>query len=203
VDVHELTAAYALDALDADETEAYESHLAQCERCREELSSLRESAGALAWAADAPAPPAHLRASILDAAAAERVNVVPLPARRPWAFRAVAAVAAVAVCTAIGLGVWNARLHSQRAPLSAVVVIGKDGHATLSVAGLSRAPRGKVYEAWVIPRGVSPRPAGLFSAAGTIRLRRPVPPNATVAITLERAGGTTAPTREPLITARA
>jgi anti-sigma factor RsiW len=203
MDVHDLTPAYALDALDPVETEAYEAHLAQCDRCREELSSLRESATALAWATDAPAPPARLRAAILDEAAAERTNVVPLPARRPWAFRATAAFAAVAACAAIGLAIWNATLHSERPALSAVVVVGNDRSATLSVNGLARAPQGKVYEAWVIPRGAAARPAGLFRESGTIRLRQAVPPDATVAVTLERAGGVQAPTREPLISARA
>ena len=37
--IHELTAGYALDALDADERWAYETHLAECKRCREELTS--------------------------------------------------------------------------------------------------------------------------------------------------------------------
>jgi len=47
MDLHELTPAYALDALAADEAEAYEEHLAQCERCRAELAELRETAAAL------------------------------------------------------------------------------------------------------------------------------------------------------------
>ena len=103
MDLHDLTAAYALDALDADETLAYEAHLAQCERCREELASFSESATSLAWAVDAPAPPVALRDRILVAAAAERVNVVPLPVRRPWLVRGASAVAAVAACAAVGL----------------------------------------------------------------------------------------------------
>jgi anti-sigma factor RsiW len=35
-DLHDLTAAYALDALDPDEAREYEAHLARCERCRAE-----------------------------------------------------------------------------------------------------------------------------------------------------------------------
>ena len=110
MDVHELTAAYALDALDAHDTLAYEAHLSQCERCRDELSELSESATALAWAVDSPVPPATLRDRILDAAAAERVNVVTLPVRRPWVVRGTSAVAAVAACTAVGLGIWATTL---------------------------------------------------------------------------------------------
>ena len=39
--VHDLTAAYALDALAPDAARGYEEHLAGCERCREELASLQ------------------------------------------------------------------------------------------------------------------------------------------------------------------
>ena len=38
--LHDLTAAYALDALDDEDARAYEEHLAHCERCRDELASL-------------------------------------------------------------------------------------------------------------------------------------------------------------------
>src|SRR5258708_4007463 len=108
--LHELTAAYALDALDPDEERAYEAHLAGCERCRKELSSFRDVAGSLALAVEPAAPRAALRGRILDAARAERPNVVPLRPR--WAYP-VAAVAAVAACAAIGLGVWAAQLSSR------------------------------------------------------------------------------------------
>ncbi len=202
-DLHELTAAYALDALDATDAEAYEAHLGQCERCREELATLGEAATALAWATDAPAPPARLRASILDAAAAERGNVVPLPVRKQWVYRATASVAAVAASIALGLGVWIATGSTTTRSVSAVLVVGGDRHATLQVSGLASAPAGKTYEAWVIPHGLSPQPAGLFSGSGTVRLRQTVPPNAVVAVTLERSGGAKAPTRTPLLTAQA
>src|SRR2546423_599850 len=108
MDLHELTAAYALDALRPDEAEAYEAHLAQCEPCREELARLAEPAAALAWAAGPATPAAALRGRILDAAAAERTNVVPL--RRPWLIRATAGGAAVAACVAVGLGIWAGSL---------------------------------------------------------------------------------------------
>src|SRR5207253_6326006 len=40
--LHDLTAAYALDALDEPERREYEAHLARCEQCRDELASLSE-----------------------------------------------------------------------------------------------------------------------------------------------------------------
>src|SRR4029077_152043 len=110
MDVHELTAAYALDALDPEEREIYEAHLAQCAHCREELASLGETATALAFGVASPAPPDRLRGRILAAAAAERENVVPLPMRRPWLIRATATAASVAACAAVGLGIWASTL---------------------------------------------------------------------------------------------
>ena len=79
--LHELTAAYALDALDPADEAAYEEHLAHCARCQEELALLSGAASALALAAGAADPPPALRERILDAARAERPNVVPLRPR--------------------------------------------------------------------------------------------------------------------------
>jgi anti-sigma-K factor RskA len=231
-DLHDLTAAYALDALDADEADAYEAHLARCGPCRAELATLGETAAALAWAVEAPAPPERLRARILDAAGGERTNVVPLPQRRPWLLRATAGVAAVAACAAVGLGVWAGLLSrslsgersaratdaraveiladraSRRVPLkggTGIVAVDPAGRGVLVVRRLAGAPSGKTYEAWVIPRGGKPKPAGLFAGGGqttVVRLREPVPRGAVVAATVERHGGVGAPTQTPLFSAQ-
>ena len=108
--IHELTAAYALDALDEQDEREYEAHLARCPSCREELASLAGTATSLAYGVESPAPPPDLRDRILDQARAERPNVVPL--RRAWRTWT-AAAAAVAACAAIGLGIWAVTLsHS-------------------------------------------------------------------------------------------
>jgi anti-sigma-K factor RskA len=195
MDPHDLTAAYALDALSPHEAEAYERHLGQCEECREQLAELNESAAALAFGAVAPAPPARLRASILDAAAADRTNVVPL-LRRRWVGRGLAVAAAAVACIAVGLGVSLSQSSHTR---SVMLVIGADRTATLQVTGLSAAPSGKTYEAWVIPANHSPRPAGLFPGgeSTSVRLHGTVPKNAVVAVTVEPAGGSRQPTTKP------
>ncbi|HEX9546543.1 MAG TPA: zf-HC2 domain-containing protein, partial [Acidimicrobiales bacterium] len=53
--VQELLGAYALDAIDPDEAELVERHLAVCARCRAEVAEHREVAGLLAYPG-APAP---------------------------------------------------------------------------------------------------------------------------------------------------
>jgi anti-sigma factor RsiW len=78
---HELSAAYALDALDGDELEAYETHLAGCEQCRGDVASFRATASALAYDVDLPPLPETLEHRIIAAAKAERPNVVPLRQR--------------------------------------------------------------------------------------------------------------------------
>jgi anti-sigma factor RsiW len=233
MDVHELTAAYALDALDPDERETYEAHLAQCERCREELASLGETATALAFGVTSPPPPERLRGQILAAAAAERENVVPLPMRRPWLVRATAAAAGVAACAAIGFAVWastlshsldRARATSARAEMAAQVLadpssqkialkggngmlaVDPSGRGVLVVHRLPAAPSGQIYEAWVIPPGGAPREAGLFSSKGSmtmVPLGENVPRGSVVAATVERAGGVDKPTQTPVFSAQA
>jgi anti-sigma factor RsiW len=210
--LHDLTAAYALDALGPDDAHAYEQHLAGCERCQVELASLGAAAGSLAYAVLPVEPPPALRERILQAAVAERPNVVPLrPRTRP-----LAAIAAVAACAAVGLGVWNVVLHSdlnsakealRGVPLtgaSGSVVVGAGGSGALVVSNLVAAPAGKTYEAWVIDHGKA-LPAGTFSGGGrtiVIRLTRALRAGAIVAVTLERAGGVEQPTREPFITSQ-
>ena len=205
MDPHDLTAAYALDALDVDETEAYERHLGQCEECREQLAALNETAASLAFAAVAPAPPARLRASILDAAAAERSNVVPF-LRRRWVARGLAVGAAAAACVVVGLAVSLSQSSTHQSYKSVVVVMDANGRAKLTFDNLRAAPGGKTYEAWVIPpRTGVPRPAGLFSGGGstTVQLSGRVPQNAVVAVTVERAGGSRGgPTTSPIFSAR-
>jgi hypothetical protein len=72
---------------------------------------------------------------------------------------------------------------------------------------LPPAPAGKLYEMWVIPKGGSPVPAGLFQseADGTaLYMRRGAVDVATtgaVAVTLEAEGGAPAPTSTPIIVA--
>jgi anti-sigma-K factor RskA len=106
-DPHDLVAAYALDALDDEERERFERHLAECERCSAQLLELGGAAGALAYAAEGPEPRRALRGRILESArAGGGAKVISFPLRR-WALPAVAAAAA---CLAIGLGIWATSL---------------------------------------------------------------------------------------------
>jgi anti-sigma-K factor RskA len=214
--LHDLTAAYALDALDGDEERAYEEHLRACARCREELAELSPVAASLAYGAAAAAPPAALRERILSEARAERERVVVLRPR--WALP-LAGVAAVAAAAAVALAVWAASLNGSRNDLRtalrivgdpraervetprATVYVTPAGDAAL-VERLPPARSGRTYQAWVIAGG-APRSAGTFDGRGdVVVLHRRVEAGDVVAVSVEPSGGSSRPTTTPLLQAR-
>jgi anti-sigma-K factor RskA len=73
-DIHALSGAYAVDALDDTERTEFEQHLSVCAECRAEVASLRETAALLAET-ESEVPPASLRASVLSGVS----QIRPLP----------------------------------------------------------------------------------------------------------------------------
>jgi anti-sigma-K factor RskA len=210
--IHELSAAYALDALDPADEREFERHLAHCDECREHVAGFQETASGLAHGVPAPPAPEQLRDRILRQARAERGSKV-VPLRPRWVFPATAAAAAVAACAALAFGLWAASLQGKVEERAQVIelagakgslVVAPSGEGTLIVSGLSSAPAGKTYEAWVIQDGRA-HAAGLFPGGGNptaVQLTRPVPGGAIVAVTLERAGGVAQPQSDPLFRSR-
>jgi anti-sigma-K factor RskA len=141
----------------------------------------------------------------------------------------VGAAAAVAAAVAIGLGIWTAHLSSDLSSTRAALdrqreaaqivarpdaetvalakgtgrlVVAPDGQAALALAGLDPAPSGKTYEVWVIAGQSAPEPSGLFPGrrgADLVRVEQMVGRGDVVAVTLESAGGASAPTTPLLV----
>jgi anti-sigma-K factor RskA len=208
-EIHDQAAAYALDALDPEDRWTYERHLDTCERCREEVATLRDIAGELAYAAEGPEPSPELRDRILDAAKAEPRTATVVPMRRRWLFPATAVAAVAAACAAIGLGLWANSLRDSQPDTRVIALenragqlIVDDGRATLVVC-LDRAPSGRTYQAWVLKQGDLPYPAGLFEGGcASVPIEESVEPGNVVAVTLEREGGAETPTSEILVATR-
>lgn len=105
-DIHKLTGAYAMDALDELERARFEQHLSGCEDCRAEVAELTETAALLAETVAVP-PPASLRDSVLAGISQVRPLPPEVPAseplhdtragRRAWAPFLVAAALALLV----------------------------------------------------------------------------------------------------------
>jgi anti-sigma-K factor RskA len=227
--IHELTAGYALDALDSEERSAYEAHLPGCEQCQQELASFWQTTEALAVAASGPAPNPALRDRILaDVRAEPPQNVVPFEPRRRRLVPVLGAVAAVAAVAALALGLWSSSLSSDldetrsalaRERQAAAIVadpgsrtvdlesgagrllVGQDGQAALVLSDLGAAPAGKTYQAWIIEDD-NPISAGIFpgeDGVDVVLLDGDVAEGEVVAVTLEKAGGAESPSLPPLV----
>ena len=190
-DLHELTSAYALDALDTDERQAFETHLRECERCRAELGELAGTVGALAYASEGPAPPESLRDRILVAGREEGPsNVVAIRPKRTRLYAA-AALAAVAIA-ALAIGLTTALTGG--GPSKNLALSG-DGR-TVVASGFAKADEGKVWTLWVID-AAGPHRAGVFVGGDDIKVKltRRATPGSTVAVTEESSRTTTTPTK--------
>ena len=225
-DIHALSGAYAVDALDDLERASFERHLERCAACREEVASLQVAAAHLADI-EPVQPPAAMRDRVL----AEIRTVRPLPpvvadaaARRRtsrWRPLLVAAsiVAAVGAGTVIVdqvtgddssqtvtaaervLAAGDAVSVSARMPGGArarVVHSAKEGKAVLVASGMSALPDGKVYELWLQHDDVMV-PAGLFeNGDGTVLFEGDPNTAQAAGITIEPAGGSPEPTTAPI-----
>jgi len=80
----ELTWAYAVQALAADETAAAEAHIAACPQCRSELESLRPVVDSFAsWPTDVLRPTKSLQARLADRIAGDTGKAAVLPPAEP------------------------------------------------------------------------------------------------------------------------
>lgn len=213
-ELHDLAAAYALDALDADEGARFEQHLETCLQCQREVARLTEGASVLAESSPRR-PPAHLKTQIL-----ERVDALStklgqqdssrLRSRRwEWAF---AAAAVLAVVFAALLLVVNQRLD--RAETIAAIYGAQDsisisldtpagpaeftfsqdlGAGVFVERGLAEPVGDRVYELWLVGDS-GPLPAGTFRPGEEEVIVTDLAPGLVLAMTEEPAGGSDQPT---------
>lgn len=223
-DIHTLAGAYVLDAIEPDERVAFETHLAQCDSCRQEVAALRRTAASLGETLATPPPP-ELRPRVL--ALAERTSQQPPSVRELSRARRrhrrttrwLAAAAAVAAFGAGGVAVHEALEDDRPPPVTAAEVFGSPDARTETVEvpggqariGISRdlgrvaidtsdmppLPSGRAYHLWVID-DTGPHSAGVVDRP-SFTLAIP-DRDAQVAMTIEPASGSTQPTTEPLFT---
>ena len=93
---------------------------------------------------------------------------------------------------------------AQRFDITGGQVVRIRGHLYITMHDLAQPPRGRVYEAWTMPKtGTVLQPALTFvpDAHGVAVVTIPVPAKdvGTIEITLEPDGGSKAPTSKPLV----
>ncbi len=209
-------AAYLLGA--HDDPDAFMRHAQGCEACRAELARLGPVAAALPAAAPPEPMPRELRARLLEQVDAEaRVLGAAGPAadrvqrRRRIARPAIAGAVALAAAAAIALALLGGSPASERTTYASVAPAGaravlrqSSGHAVLQVSGMPQAPRGEVYEVWLLPPHGSPQPTdALFgvtrSGRGAVAIPGALGHVAAVLVTREPDGGSLHPTSAPLL----
>jgi|SRR5579884_2317488 len=215
--IRDRLAAYALDTLEQQERNDVERHSAACRRCRRTFGQ-HSLAAILALTVAPTEPPPALRHRILTAARHEpqqttkRVSQPLSPLRlRPTVLGIAAALALLAATASYPLlnrtpgrypaaqaQALLARHDTKQIPLqgaNGMLAINPRGDALLIVHRLPPAPGGRTYEIWV-EHNNHPLPAGLFSGGDqttTVKLTRPLTHGSVVAVSIERAGGSTTP----------
>jgi anti-sigma-K factor RskA len=215
-------AAYALGALDPDETEAFRAHLETCIVCRDELAALQHVVDLLPASVPQRSASRRLRRRVLDAVQHElKHEPGPQRRRRPLLERlsiprpALALAATVAVVAIAVGGIELGTSGTPRTRVFAAHVTGSgsaevtvsDGHATLIVHRFSPPPAGQIYEVWLARPNHAPAPAGaLFSVTargdGHVDVPRGLRGADQLMVTPEPAGGTRVPTHPPVIRAQ-
>jgi hypothetical protein len=114
--VHELSGAYALDALDDAERERFERHLQRCPACADDVRQMTSTATAMAMAVTAEPPPGLKERVLASAAATPQLPPLPPTAaarrrhgrrltRSDWFPRLALGLAAAGVAAAVALAV--------------------------------------------------------------------------------------------------
>ena len=117
-DAHTLAGAYAMDAISEQDRDRFERHLAECEECTEEITSLHEATARLGTAT-AATPPAGLKDRVMAAAAMTRQQP-PATAEPDAPARAGAAARAGTWLRSLA---WPGRLAVTAAAAAAVAVL--------------------------------------------------------------------------------
>lgn len=225
--IHTLSGAYSLDALDDLERVRFESHLESCDTCAEEVASFQATSALLGTAEELPVSPA-LRNAVLDEIEHVR-QVGPVTARvSSMTPRLVSVAAAVLAVAVVALSVVTAGLRREVDELEsyeeiaaiiqsadAVTLTEQIGEARLQVVaspgsgagailanGMSEAPNGHAYQLWLLTDDEQAIPAGLLDVGadghGEHIMRGDMDGVVAVGITVEPEGGSDAPTTDPI-----
>ena len=216
-----LMAAFALDALERDETVAVALHLADCRNHDADLAELRAVASRLPAGLEPVVPPPALRDNLLASFDFERTVgehvPVPMASRQVrarlqglgWAY----GLAAGLLLLVAGLAAWSIlRGDAESSIVNAyevregdtrltVVHLPRDG-VTVVTGDMSVLPPGRVYQAWLISDDGTPRSLGLMPVSGPAVFDARLENVSAVAVTVEPEGGSQMPTTEPVVVAR-
>ena len=216
-EIHDLLAPYALDALDPGEMSEFEAHLAACTQCRAELAELSEGVLEIADSLGLEPPPRVKRQVMASIGAADADRVAQIAVKRPAVWLMTTAIAAVVAIVFAGLWiVSNSRL--EQADLVAAVYEAPDAlfieletangdarfvyspslqRGVFNGSELGAVGAGELYQLWLIDGGPPVSAGTLEPGVGDVVVESVVP-GVMLAMTVEEAPGSDAPTSDPL-----
>lgn len=216
-DIHNLVGAYALGAVEPDEKVQFEEHLRTCSDCRAELDGYADALEFLASKKHA-APPPELKSVVMEAIDDEPT---PIGSRRRGLSAAIVAmgagIAAVVMFGIIILGGGASDADRIEAILQApdaqtTPMDGTHGMAAFTFSPslgegvfhgekLTDLPSDQVYQLWVVDSD-TPSPSSTFTPSPDAEiLVAGLEPGLAIEYTVEPAGGSDAPTTDPLAVA--
>lgn len=219
-------AAYALGLLSSPEAESVVAHMQTCQQCREEYRLLHPAVTALAYSAQSGADASPL----LKARVMRRVRTEAARRSQPptWIlYGTAAACLAIAIFTGLADLSLNHRLNLNRAQNAALAqtiadlaaadsqryrfaggeVLTRGTHLYIAMHDLPAPPRGRVYQAWTLPKASKTMAPSLTfepGKGGTTIVRLPQAATAVtaVAVSVEPEGGSKQPTTKPIAVVR-
>ncbi len=224
-DLHTLSGAFALDALNESEAEQFRNHLLGCTGCALEVSELREAAALMGSIESRPVPES-LKARVLAVAdrtpqLPPRVTSLDSVRRRSWLTAAAGIVAAAVVVAGVGVGI--SRLGDDEVPLAggvsqvfdasdahtaqvstdrgsvSVAVSSSTGRVALDVRDLEPLDDEHVYQVWALDENGG-TPTSMAVLSGGPGASMPLPESGTrLALTVEPAPHSKVPTTTPFI----
>jgi len=222
--------AWVLGALDEEEAWRFGAHLDVCAACRDEVERLRVAADVLPLAVPPAEPGRELKRRLMTIVEAEarerRRGEAPARAERLRArlggltVRPAMAAAAAALLLLVGVGVGLAvrgggvgRTETVALAVDAAKVRGASAQlvrsgdeAEVRVSRMPAPPRGRVYQVWIQRDGHAPEPDAVFTVdrqgRGSVGVLGDVEGADAVLVTDEPAGGSTVPTRQPVVRGR-
>jgi len=205
----DLVAVYALGAVNADEARIVSAHIAVCAECREEYAKLKSSADAVALSADNQIDARYCPA--LKERVMRSIEVPEIATRRRKRPAEIVAVLALAAAVVFGIFSLNAERRLNELQIAGAQQyqvpngdILKNGERVyLVMRTLPALPSGRVYQAWTLAPGAkSVAPSVTFvpddSGFVVVSLPQASAKIGAVAISVEPAGGSRAPTTKPL-----
>jgi hypothetical protein len=229
-DMLDNVALYALGVLPPLEAADVADHLKSCPECRAEYQLLSPAVTAIGYAAEADGrlagPSFTLKTRLMQQVRSTKPGRSSRPARLTiprWPALIAAACFVVAVAAGLvnsslreRLGRDEARIAQQSTVIADVTapdakryafghgsVVVRGRHLYLAMHALAQPPKGRVYQAWTLPKGskkMAPSITFKPGPTGETLIRLPVSANTivAVAVSVEPSGGSKQPTTKPI-----